>query len=171
MANALSIRVKESLKELRLLLKKSPAHYSSKLRMLMEIKNSDEALSKQELANRLGVNPNSIQTWRTKYKKEGLKGLLKDGRIGFKPSMITAEAHKKIALKLNTPVAAFSSYKQLHEWVDKQLVKGVNYNSLRHYVKRHFGAKLKVPRKSHIKKDPEAVAAFKKSSNRFVGKR
>lgn len=171
MANALSIRVKESLQELRLLLKKSPVHYSSKLRMLIEIKHSDVALSKNELANKIGVNHNSIQTWRTKYKREGLKGLLKDGRIGFKPSIITSVAHKKIAEKLNTPVAAFSSYKQLHEWVDKQLVTGVNYNSLRHYVKRHFGAKLKVPRKSHIRKDEEAVGAFKKSSNNSARKK
>ncbi len=171
MANALSIRVKESLQELRLLLKKSPAHYSSKLRMLIEIKQSDVPLSKNELANKIGVNHNSIQTWRSKYKKQGLKALLKDGRIGFKPSIITAVAHKEIALKLNKPEASFSSYKQLHEWVDKSLVKGVNYNSLRHYVKRHFGAKLKVPRKSHIRKNKDAVEAFKKSSNKSARKK
>jgi len=40
---------------------------------------------------------------------------------------------------------------------------------LRHYVKRHFGAKLKVPRKSHIRKDKEAVATFKKSSSESAG--
>ena len=165
MANALSVKVKESLQELRLLLKKSPAHYSSKLRMLIEVKQSDVALSKNELADKIGVNHNSIQTWRSKYSKGGLKALLKDGRIGFKPSVISSKAHKSIALKLNNPEAVFASYKQLHEWVDKSLVKGVNYNSLRQYVKRHFGAKLKVPRKSHIRKDKVAVEVFKKNSN------
>jgi len=153
MAKALSITVKETLKELKRLLKISPAHYSSKIRMLIEIKKSNVDLSKNELADKIGVNHNSIQTWRTKYKKEGIKGLLKDGRIGFKPSIITPAAHKKIGLKLTSPEAAFTSYKQLHEWVEKHLVEGVNYNSLRHYVKRHFGAKLKVPRKSHVRKD------------------
>ena len=165
MANALSISVKESLKELRVILKKSAAHHSPKIRMLIEIKKSDIALSKYELANIIGVNQNSIQTWRTKYKNEGLNRLLKDGRIGFKPSIITPKAHKKIEIKLNAPEAAFTSYKQLHQWVEKHLIEGVNYNSLRHYVKRHFGAKLKVPRKSHIRKDKEAVTAFKKTSN------
>ena len=91
--------------------------------------------------------------------------LLTDGRIGFKPSIISPTAHKKIRQKLNAVEAAFTSYKQLHEWVDKHLIEGVNYNSLRHYVKRHFGAKLKVPRKSHIRKDKEAVSTFKKTSS------
>ena len=162
MANALTITVKEELQELRRLLKKSPAHFSSKIRMLIEIKQSDAALSKVELANRMGVDPNSIQIWRTKYKKEGIHGLLKDGRIGFKRSIITPVAHKKIGIKLNAPEATFTSYKQLHAWVEKHLIEGVNYNSLRHYVKKHFGAKLKVPRKSHIRKDKEAVALLKK---------
>ena len=165
MANALSITVKESLKELRLLLKKSAAHHSSKIRMLIEIKESDVALSKIELAKRVGVDPNSTQTWRTKYKKDGIAGLLKDGRIGFKPSVIPPAVHKKIRLKLHAPEAAFTSYKQLHEWVEKNFIEDIKYNSLRHYVKRHFGAKLKVPRKSHIRKDKEAVATFKKTSD------
>jgi len=165
MANALSITVKETLLELKRLLKISATHHSLKIRMLIEIKKSDVALSKNELAGRIGVNHNSIQTWRAKYQKEGINGLLTDGRVGFKPSIISTTAHKKIGTKLNAPEAAFTSYKQLHEWVEKNLINGVNYNSLRHYVKRHFGAKLKVPRKSHIRKDKEAVATFKKSSN------
>ncbi|MBK8926475.1 MAG: hypothetical protein IPM74_11335 [Crocinitomicaceae bacterium] len=43
--------------------------------------------------------------------------------------------HKKIKLKLCSEDAAFSSYKQLHAWVENNFIKGVNYNSLRHYVK------------------------------------
>ncbi len=165
MANALSLRVKESFQELKVLLKKSPLHHSPKIRMLIGIKKSEASLSKNELAKMVGVNHNSIQSWRTKYINGGINELLKDGRIGFKPSIIKPSVHKKIELELNKEEASFSSYKQLHSWISKNLVKGVNYNSLRHYVKRHFGAKLKVPRKSHIRKDKEAVIAFKKTSN------
>jgi transposase len=168
MANALRITVKESLQELKHLLKISPSHHSSKIRMLIEIKKSDVSLSKNDLADKLGVNHNSIQTWRTKYQKGGINELLTDGRIGFKPSIINPTAHKKIEKKLNAAEAAFTSYKQLHDWVEKHLIEGVNYNSLRHYVKRHFGAKLKVPRKSHIRKDLEAVSTFKKTSRKSV---
>lgn len=95
--------------------------------------------------------------------------LLKDGRVGFKPSVISKESHQKIQVKLHNPVGAFTSYKDLQIWVDTELEKGINYNTLRHYVKRHFGAKLKVARKSHVKKDKEAGEAFKKTSGKSVG--
>ncbi|MBK7129119.1 MAG: helix-turn-helix domain-containing protein [Crocinitomicaceae bacterium] len=162
MANALSITVKESLKDLRSLLKKSADHHGPKIKMLIEIKRSDRALGKNELAELIGVNHNSIQTWRTKYQKGGISKLLKDGRIGFKPSIISKSVHKKIKLKLCSEDAAFSSYKQLHAWVENNFIKGVNYNSLRHYVKRHFGASLKVPRKSHIKRIKKRLLLLKK---------
>ena len=165
MANALSVHVKESIQGLKILLKKSPQHYSPKIRMLIEIKKSKAPFSKNELGEMIGVNHNSIQTWRTNYINGGIDALLQDGRIGFKPSIIKPAVHKKIEIELNKEVASFSSYKQLHLWISKHLIKGINYNSLRHYVKRHFGAKLKISRKSHIRKDKEAVIAFKKTSN------
>ena len=125
--------------------------------MLIEIKHSPTALSKNELAKRVGVNPNSIQTWRTCYQQGGMSALLKDGRIGFKPALLSKVIHQKVAIKLQSPKATFSSYKQLHAWVNSQSKKKIKYNSLRHYVKRHFGVKLKVARKNHIRKNKEAV--------------
>ena len=171
MANAKNITVKESLSALKTLLKSQPIHKSSKIKMLIEIKKSITSLSKISLAEKIGVAPASVQTWRLIYAKAGIDGLLKDDRGGYKPSLITKAAHKKIELKLNSPEAAFSSYKQLHDWVTKEFTKEMKYNSLRHYVKRNFGAKLKVPRKSHIKKDKEAVDAFKKTLETTVSKK
>ena len=171
MANALNIRVKESLPELKKILKTNPLHQSSKIRMLMVIKTSEVDLNKNELAAWVGVNHNSIQKWRKKYQSGGIKALLSDGRIGFKPSVISKEAHEQIRIKLHNPEGAFTSFKDLQHWVDTNLVPGINYNSLRHYVKRNFGAKLKVARKSHIKKDQEAVDLFKKTLVRSAKKK
>ena len=171
MANALKIIVKETLPDLKKLLKNSPGHHSPKLKMLILIRQSAIDLTKNELADQVGVNHNSIQTWRQKYLSGGIKALLTDGRVGFKPSIISKEAHEQIRLKLNNPVGAFSSFKDLQHWVDTHFKKGINYNSLRHYVKRHFGAKLKVARKSHVKKDKEAGQVFKKTSVEFVKKK
>lgn len=168
MANALIVIVKESMDELKAALKKTPLHHCPRIKMLIEIKKSDIALSKTALALLVGANHNSIQTWRSKYVENGLSGLLSDGRIGFKPAMLSPSVHKKIALKLQSSAPTFTSYKQLHQWVNSLSKKEVKYNSLRHYVKRHFGATLKVPRKSHIKKDRNAVIAFKKTSTNNV---
>lgn len=170
MANALDLQVKETNIELKILLKKAPTHHQPRIRMLMAINEAEVALSKNNLAELIGVNHNSIQAWRKKYQDGGLGNLLKDGRIGFKTSVVSPKAHEVIKLKLNKETAVFSSYKQLHVWVEKNLVKGINYNSLRHYVKRNFGASLKVPRKSHVKKDVEASKTFKKTSRKSIKK-
>lgn len=171
MANALKITVKESIPELKKLLKNAPEHQSPKLKMLITIKQSASDLNKNELADQVGVNHNSIQTWRKKYQTGGIKKLLSDGRIGFKPSIITKETHEQIRIKLHNPEGAFTSFKDLQHWVDTHFVKGINYNSLRHYVKRHFGAKLKVARKSHVNKDKEAGDIFKKTFIKSVKKK
>ncbi len=171
MANPLELKVKESIGDLKKLLKSEPAHFASKIRMLLTVKGSNKALSKTNLAEQIGVDPNSIQSWRTLYLSGGIGELLKDGRIGFKPSVISKESHQKIEKKLNNPQQGFTSYKELQIWVDQNLEEGINYNTLRHYVKRKFGAKLKVARKSHINKDPKAGEAFKKNSSRIVSKK
>jgi transposase len=171
MAKALWFKVKESLSELKKLHKSAPAHIAPRIKMLMAVKQNDQALSKNDLAESVGVNHNSIQQWRSKYVSGGIAALCKDGRVGFKPSVISKESHEKIKVKLHNPVGAFTSYKDLQAWVDTALEKGINYNTLRHYVKRHFGTKLKVARKSHVNKDKEAGDAFKKTSGKSAGKK
>ncbi len=61
---------------------------------MLEIKGSETLLGKNELAKRIGVNHNSIQSWRTKYITSGLTGLLTDGRIGLKN-----QRYQKIRIK------------------------------------------------------------------------
>lgn len=49
--------------------------------------------------------------------------------------------------------------------MDRQaFCSGIKYHAVNKYVKRKFGAKLKVARKSHIKKDEKQVEEFKKNS-------
>ena len=171
MANAKSFTVKENLSELKKLLKSAPPHVAPRIRMLLVAKQSDRSLSKNELADQVGVNHNSIQQWRSTYVKGGMEDLIKDGRVGFKPSVISKQAHQQIKVKLHNPQGAFTSYKDLQAWVDRDLVQGINYNTLRHYVKRHFGAKLKTARKSHVNKDKESGELFKKTSAGSVKKK
>ena len=171
MAKALEINVKETSLELKQMLKSSPLHLIPRIRMLLAIKQSAYRMGKNELAEQVGVNHNSIQKWRQKYLSGGIKQLLSDGRIGFKPSVISKETHEQIRIKLHSPEGAFTSFKELQQWVDSNFEKGINYNSLRHYVKRHFGAKLKVARKSHVDKDPDAIQNFKKTSDKSVKKK
>ncbi len=131
--------------------------------MLIELKRNDKGISKRELAERLGVSHTSIQTWRKKYFQGGLTLLLKDGRKGFKPSVINEEAHKKLEDVLKDPNNGIQGYKELQEWIKTNLHQDIKYTTLVEYCKRHWNTKIKVARKSHIKKDKKKEEAFKKT--------
>ena len=133
--------------------------------MLIKIKRADGIpLSKRDLAKHLGVDPNSITSWKKIYEQKEISGIISDGRIGFKPSVISAENHKKIEKKLKDPKNGIRGYVELLDWVKTELSMDMKYITLVKYSERHFGSKIKVARKSHFKKNEQAVETFKKTS-------
>lgn len=148
MALAKQIIVKETEQELKLIKRKQPTHLKTRIEMLLVLKKSEALLSKEALARILKINHNTAQKWRTKYLNGGLEGLLADGRIGFKPSIINHELHKAISDRLHSPKDAFTSYVDLISWItDNFMPQGVNYQIVNSYVKRNFSAKIKVATK------------------------
>ena len=163
MALAIKMEVKESIKDLHQALKKSSSLIQPRIKMLLEIKKSATPLSKIKLAGLVGVDPNSITTWRKQYREHGYASLLTHNQGGKRREAVDAKTHKAIEKRLLSPTNGFTSYKQLQEWVDEHYIKGIKYITLLKYVQTKFGAKLKVARKSHIKKGVEALKAFKKN--------
>jgi hypothetical protein len=88
---------------------------------------------------------------------------MSDKRVGFKPSVINAEEHIAIEKKLQDPKNGIRGYTELLDWVKTELHKDMKYITLVKYTERHFGSKIKVARKSHVKKDQQAVDTFKKT--------
>lgn len=164
MSKAKLLIIKESQKELIQLRKHSSDTKCKRLLMLIELKKEKgNAISKRDLAKRIGVDPNSITAWKRLYEKSGIDGIMSDGRIGFKTSLVSMEEHKKIELKLKDPKNGIRGYVELLDWVKTELSKDMKYITLLKYAERHFGSKIKVARKSHVKKDDQAVETFKKS--------
>lgn len=165
MAKSKQIIVKESEEELLKLRLKQPVHLRKRIDMLLVLKRSETSLSKLELAKALKINHNTAQNWRNLYFKKGIDGLMFYGRIGFKPSIISKELHFEIQSRLYSPKDAFTSYIDLIQWItDNYMPQGINYQTINSYVKRNFGAKLKVARKSHINKIEKDSDTFKKTS-------
>ncbi|MEO6845245.1 MAG: hypothetical protein ABI184_08730 [Ginsengibacter sp.] len=77
--------------------------------------------------------------------------------------MVSKEAHKQIEKKLKDPRNGIRGYTELLEWVNKELSAGMKYITLVKYTQRNFGSKIKVARKSHVKKDDLLVDTFKKT--------
>ena len=163
MALPKEVIVKQTIKELNRLQKTSKPLFIPRLRMLHVIKQSDKALSKNALSKLVGVNHNSIQKWRKMYLEGGLEGLLSHKTTASAPFMFTAQEREKIYNKLKDPKGGIRGYKELLLWVEQELGKKVKYNSLLVFCRNQFGTKIKVARKSHIKKEDKAVEAFKKT--------
>ena len=87
-----------------------------------------------------------------------------------RPSLISKAEHKKLESKLKDPTNGLRGYTALQTWVEKEFNKSIKYNTLLKYAMRHFQSKVKVARKSHVKKDVEAVEDFKKNSRRLFRK-
>ena len=165
MAHPFQITVKESIAELRQLQRNSGPLISKRLLMLIEIKrHAETGISKRDLSKITGINHNSIVKWRNQYNQEGIQSLLTHGRIGFKKSVISKEEHSRIEKKLKDPKNGIRGYQELLEWVQKDMGKDMKYITLLKYAQRHFGSKIKVARKSHVKKEEEQVNTFKKTS-------
>jgi transposase len=172
MALPLKITIKESLSELRKLQGKHGELIGRRIRVLLEIKRHEkEGISKRELSNLTGVNHNSIVKWRKIYIANGIELLLTHGRVsGKKKSILTLNEHNLISKKVNDPKNGIRGYTELLEWANETFAKDLKYISLLKYTERHFGTKIKVARKSHVKKDENAVEAFKKTSVTSVKK-
>lgn len=160
MPKRIEIQVKESLKALKGLQKKHSSAFS-RLQMLILIKEG-EIVSKDGLAQALSVSNKSVHTWRTKYMQGGIELLLEDKR-GSKQGLITEQVHQKLSERLNDSRDGFKSFIEIQQWLKKHFGIEMEYQAVNKYIKRKFGARPKVARKSHVNKDPAAEAVFKKT--------
>ena len=127
-------------------------------------------ISKRQVADEIGVNHNSVQVWRAMYIEGGIKALMTHSNIGHKPSKINKEQEKALKMKLSDESNGIVGFNELLDWFDKKFKTEINYKTFHGFVVRKFKAKIKVARKSHVKKDPAAIEAFKNTSGQHAGK-
>ena len=162
MAKPKILVVKESEKQLKQLMKKVPYFLVPRIKMLLVLKRHPEGISKLALAEAVEVAPNSIQSWRRKYERGGLEELLSYNPRGHRRSVISEQEHQLLKEKLYDPENNLQGYKELQKWFEEQTGRKIAYTTLVGYCQRHFGTKIKVSRKSHVKKDQQEVEEFKK---------
>jgi transposase len=167
MRQILAISVKEKLSELRLLQKQYPGKHKA-IQMLILLRQKG-LLSKEDLATMTGASTQSIHVWRTKYRNGGVEALLQENRGGHKKAAITNKVHQTLSKRLNNPKEGFRSFIEIQQWLEKEFGIEMEYHAVNKYVKRKFGARLKVSRKSHVRKSPAAEAVFKKPVRKTKG--
>ena len=154
------IIVKESVSTLRLYQKRFPSKFKA-LQMLITIKQQG-CLSKDRLGSLIGSSHSSVLKWRNNYLSGGIETLVIENRGGFKKGKITVSAERKLVSRLNNPKEGFRSFIEIQQWLLSEFDIDMQYHAVNKYVKRKFGARLKVSRKSHVQKSPADEAVFKK---------
>ena len=146
-------------------MKSSHPMIAKRLQALLIFKHhQNEGISKRVVADQIGVNHNSIQTWRNLYIKGGIESLMSHSNLGYKLSKITKTQEQALSEKLNNPHNGMVGFIELLDWFNETFQTSIKYKTFHGFVIRKFNAKIKVSRKTHIKKDAQAVEAFKKTS-------
>lgn len=165
MSDPKTFKIKETEAELRKLIKTSNPMIAKRLHALLVFKqNQANGISKRLVAIEIGVNHNSIQTWRSLYIEGGLKMLMSHSNIGYKPSKISKEQEQALREQLNDPHNGMVGFVELLDWFNTNYQTSINYKTFHGFVVRKFNAKIKTARKTHINKDAKAVEDFKKTS-------
>ncbi len=164
MGKTFEITIKESLSTLKLFHKKEK-NQKKKLRILSLILTKEEKFARRvDLAEYLGVNIDTLNKWTGKYRKLGLEEMLSIKSGGKRREVVPKSIHKEIEDKLNNSTVPLQGYTDAVAWIKKDFGYDIKYHTVRAFMVRNFGSKLKTPRKSHYKKDEVEFSAFKKTS-------
>lgn len=139
MPKIITIKVKETEKELKGLLKKLPPFFHPRIEFLLKLKKKNGEGSKLYWAKVMGVQGNTIQKWRTLYRDKGIKGLITLPKNGFKITVINDKQRKfiKETLKSKKTVKTIG---ELTTLVNKKFKSDIKYATLLAYCKRHHGS-------------------------------
>ena len=159
-----TIEIKESLADLKNIIKKAKTHQSVlRIQCLLFLKEK-RFKNRMSIADTLGVSLSSIDRWIKTYESQGIEQLLKMSSGGKRREVITKEIHEKLSQKLHDSNNPLLGFHEAVQWVEDNFNKQVKYTTLYSYIRKNFEGKLKVPRKSHYKNNPEAVEDFKKNT-------
>lgn len=115
------------------------------------------------IGQQLGYERHTIGKWFSQYRQKGLAACqaLEMGKKSG--SRISGQALADLEQKLSSSSDYFTSYKQIHQWLQKEHGLALSYAHVHRFVRYYLQAKLKVVRKSNLKKDAAYEEKYKKN--------
>lgn len=163
MAKKKTITISESSSTLKALLRSSRDFQTQKRIQCLLLLKEGRFTKRQELSNYLCIGYSTLKRWLNTYRDKGIGAYLHKASRSGRPSRFSEELHEGLKEKVYSGTESFSSYLEAKRWVKERYDQDIPYQTLREYLIRNFGTKLKSPRKSHHKKDERAIEAFKKT--------
>jgi len=125
-------------------------------------------LTEPQITAGIGMARRTVQDWVQRYNEEGLAGLRDRAGRGRKP-LLSLEEQQAVAQRLDegSQEGDVCSLRGLdfQKFVEDQFGKLMSLSAV-YDLLHDLGYEWLVPRSKHRKSDPEAIAAFKKSSRR-----
>lgn len=149
-------QITESVSELKSLLRKTSIGYQKQRLTAIYLFRSGQATTRKQVAEMLGVHRKTVGHWLSTYETEGLDVLLDRDYSPGRPTRLSKEQQERLRAELNKP-DGFSSYQQIVDYIEETFDVKIPYKTVHALVRYKWNAKLKVPRKSHIKKTKKRV--------------
>jgi transposase len=164
MGRATKTNIMESAEELlKRSRKQAPPLAQARLRAFY-LYRSGQAVEYGQIAKEVGYERHAVGQWFRCYREKGLEACLRIDPGGHKrDSAIKGKALEELMQRLASPTGCFTSYRQIHQWLLEEHGIALSYEHVHRFVRRHLGAKLKVVRKSNVKKDAAYEEKYKKN--------
>jgi transposase len=115
------------------------------------------------ISQQLGYERHTVGKWLRLYDQKGLAAC-QQLEMGKKTgSRLSGKALEELQQRLHSSTDYFTSYKQIHQWLQEKHGIHLSYEHVHRFVRYYLGAKLKVVRKSNLKKDGVKEEKYKKN--------
>lgn len=143
--------ITESVQDLKVLLRKGKKKHEIQRLTALYLLKSGQAKNRVQVAERLGVDRMSVGHWLSAYETGGLEKLLERGYAPGRVSILNEDQQAILRGELQKP-KGFQSYVEIQAYIAQTFGIKMNYKTVYAMVHDKWGAKLKVPRPSHVKK-------------------
>lgn len=113
----------------------------------------------QQIAQAVGKGRATIGRWIKAYREEGLDGLFKRGHGGRQPQFKPDDIQ---ALEKELRQGQFKSGRQIRQWLKDQRGISLSRSGVYYWLSKVKGS-WKMPRKAHVKQDPQEKEDFKQN--------
>ena len=154
--------IRESVYELNQLLRTEKKTRRRERLQMLYLFRTGQARTRKSAAEMLSVHRTTVSRWLDAYERGGLGRLL---HMKTKPNhKLSLPPHVLHTLKRKLRRRrGFDSYKSIQRWLEKRYSLCIPYSTVHGIVRYGLKAKLKVGRKSHVKKNEKDGIAFKEN--------
>jgi transposase len=137
---------------------KQPQEDWARTRLLVVRLIAQHEMTVAQIMQVADVSRQTVFTYRDKLVAQGVAGLLKRDWSGARVPVVRGAVAQEFIKRLEA--GQFRQARDAQRWIKKRTRQTLSESGVRKILHR-LGGKLKVPRKSHAKKDPAKAAKFK----------